>query len=126
MFRNVIESQWGTGRGIGTDRPLAGKTGTSQNYNDSWFVCFSPEFVLVIRVGFDQPKPMINPRTRQGLTGGGGALKIAKIFLQKVGDKLHKPEFPVPQNIELRSFDPITGKEPTEGGQKITAAFKTK
>ncbi len=124
MFLNVIASQWGTGRGIGIDWPLAGKTGTSENYKDSWFVCFSPEFVLVIRVGFDQPKPMINPRTGKGLTGGGGALKIAKLFLEKIENKLQKTDFPKPPYIEERRFDEKTGVEVTEGG--IKAAFKTK
>ena len=58
MMEGVV--QFGTGRGVGAgfDRPLAGKTGTTQNYNDGWFAGFTPDLVTVVWIGFDNPQSL--------------------------------------------------------------------
>lgn len=58
MMRDVMEH--GTGRRAqeGIDRPLAGKTGTTQDYKDAWFAGFSPDLVTVVWVGFDTPRSL--------------------------------------------------------------------
>jgi penicillin-binding protein 1A len=58
MMEGVV--QFGTGRGVGAgfDRPIAGKTGTTQNFNDGWFAGFTPDLVTVVWIGFDNPQSL--------------------------------------------------------------------
>ncbi|MEK9672163.1 MAG: PBP1A family penicillin-binding protein [Rhodospirillaceae bacterium] len=63
MMAGVIDG--GTGKRAAIDRPAAGKTGTSQNYRDAWFVGFTPQLVAGVWFGNDDGKPM------DRVTGGG-------------------------------------------------------
>jgi penicillin-binding protein 1A len=56
MMTGVIEH--GTGRKAAIDRPAAGKTGTTQNNRDAWFVGFTPDWVAGVWVGNDDGRPM--------------------------------------------------------------------
>ncbi|MBV1833393.1 penicillin-binding protein 1A [Novacetimonas pomaceti] len=58
MMRDVIRRGTGVRAGAGIDRPIAGKTGTSQDFNDAWFAGFSPDLVTVVWVGFDTPQSL--------------------------------------------------------------------
>lgn len=62
MLQAVVS--WGTGKGADIGRPAAGKTGTSQDYRDAWFVGFTPDYVAGVWVGNDDNTPMKN------VTGG--------------------------------------------------------
>ena len=68
MLQEVMIS--GTGRGAQLDRPAAGKTGTSQEYRDAWFVGFTADLVVGVWVGNDDGTPM------NGVTGGGLPARI--------------------------------------------------
>ena len=57
---------------FGVDLPLAGKTGTSQNYSDAWFVAYNPSLVMVTRVGASTPSIHFN----SGANGSGSALAL--------------------------------------------------
>ena len=58
MMEGVV--LYGTGKpvGAGIDRPLAGKTGTTQDFNDGWFAGFTPDLVTVVWVGYDNPQSL--------------------------------------------------------------------
>ena len=58
MMEGVV--QYGTGKpvGAGFDRPIAGKTGTTQDFNDGWFAGFTPDLVTVVWVGYDNPQSL--------------------------------------------------------------------
>ncbi|MBE7620571.1 PBP1A family penicillin-binding protein [Gluconacetobacter entanii] len=58
MLRDVIRRGTGVRAGVGIDRPVAGKTGTSQDFNDAWFAGFSPDLVTVVWIGFDTPQSL--------------------------------------------------------------------
>ncbi len=58
MMEGVIKNGTGVSVGAGFDRPLAGKTGTSQDYNDGWFAGFTPNLVTVVWMGFDTPQTL--------------------------------------------------------------------
>jgi penicillin-binding protein 1B len=96
MKRGVIE---GTGRYLHNRfswAMLAGKTGTSNDYRDSWFVGVDGREVTTIWVGRDDNKPT-------GLTGASGALRVYANYLQKrVPKVLH---LPWPQGITMIGFD---------------------
>jgi penicillin-binding protein 1A len=58
MMEGVILHGTGARVGLGFDRPLAAKTGTSQDYNDGWFAGFTPDLVTVVWMGFDTPRTL--------------------------------------------------------------------
>lgn len=68
VLRGVITG--GTARRAAIGRPAAGKTGTSQNYRDAWFVGYTPDLVTSVWVGFyEEEKPMLSVRGRRGFGG---------------------------------------------------------
>src|SRR4029077_21105367 len=59
MLRDVVERGTGaSARALGVRGPIAGKTGTTDQYHDAWFVGFSSAVVVGVWVGFDQPAPI--------------------------------------------------------------------
>jgi membrane carboxypeptidase/penicillin-binding protein len=87
----------GTGRalaGVGRFGDLAGKTGTSNDGRDAWFVAYSPALVVGAWVGFDDGRAA-------GLTGAGAALPIVARFLDQAAPTDGWSSFPVPDGIEV-------------------------
>ena len=82
--------------------PIAGKTGTTDDEHDLWFVGFTPELVSVVWVGFDDPAPV-------GLPSSAGALPIWTDFMTAVLGKRVRGLFPRPSSVEVVSVDPQTG-----------------
>jgi len=109
LLQEVLES--GTGRGArlrGFTRPAGGKTGTTNDYTDAWFVGFSPDIICGVWVGFDQPKTIINKGT-----GARCALPIWSDFMIEAHRDLPPRNFPVPSNI-------VTKKVCGESGLLVT------
>jgi penicillin-binding protein 1A len=119
MLQGVVER--GTGVRIRElDRPLAGKTGTTNDSFDGWFVGFSPDLVVGVYVGFDTPRTL---GARE--TGSSVAVPIFKDFMQAA--LAGKPSIPfrVPPDIRLVRVDPETGLPTQPGDRKaILEAFK--
>lgn len=74
MLREVISS--GTGRAAAIGRPAAGKTGTSQEFRDAWFIGFTPDLVTGIWLGNDNSSPM------KRVTGGGLPARLWRSFMK--------------------------------------------
>lgn len=107
MMVGVVEH--GTGRGIkafGITRPVAGKTGTTSDYKDSWFVGFTPDLVCLVWVGFDD-------NTSTGLTGSKGALPIWASIMRKVLESRPEQQFVDPPGIIRAQIDSKTKKRMT-------------
>ncbi len=120
MLEGVIER--GTGRRIrDLDRPLAGKTGTTNEGQDAWFVGFSPDLVVGVYAGFDQPRPL-GPREE----GASVAAPIFKQFMAAALAGEPKVPFRIPSGIRLVRVNAKTGVPPLQGetGQTILEAFK--
>ena len=103
QLEGVIER--GTGRRVrwmGFDRPAAGKTGTSSNYTDAWFIGFTPDLVAGVWVGFDDPSKSLE------LTGSQAALPIWVRFM-KEASRGYPKDFRVPEGIVFRRIDKNTG-----------------
>ena len=101
--------------------PIAGKTGTTNEEKDAWFVGYTPDMVVGVFVGYDTPRPM-----GKGNTGGALAAPIFGDFMkQVVGDKPASP-FRVPPGIKLVRVDLKTGlrSQPGDSGTSIMEAFK--
>src|SRR6476646_2806514 len=114
----------GTAAGVGfgkeVGKPIAGKTGTTSDYKDAWFIGFTPDLVVGVYVGYDKPQTL-----GRGETGGHVAAPIVKEFLKvALADKPAVP-FRVPRGIKLIRVDPKTGMRAGPDTQRaILEAFK--
>jgi penicillin-binding protein 1A len=101
-------------------KPIAGKTGTTNDEKDAWFIGFSPDLVVGVYLGFDKPRHL-----GRGATGGVLAAPIVRDFLKvALADKPAVP-FRVPAGIKLVRIDPKTGMRAGPGDQRvILEAFK--
>ncbi len=97
--------------------PVAGKTGTTQDCRDAWFVGFTPKMVAGVWVGRDDGAPL-GPRE----TGARAALPIWLAFMESaLGDRSHG-DFPEPPGLEHRNMDPVTGKPDPAGVDALVRA----
>jgi penicillin-binding protein 1A len=109
MMRSVIDH--GTAKAAAKlGRPLAGKTGTSNNARDAWFVGYSPELVAGVWVGFDDHRAL-----GKGESGGKAALPIWMAVMQRALGDRPEVEFPVPRGVEHAQIDPVSGLRAYEG-----------
>ncbi len=130
MMRAVSE---GTGRAASLgERPLAGKTGTSQDYRDAWFVGFTADFVCSVWIGNDDNAEM------NRATGGGLPARVFKSFMQSVSHDLPVRRLPgvdyllVAQSVPNSNFPSGLGFEESgennapesEGDDGILRAFE--
>ncbi len=109
LMEGVI--QHGTGRGaiqMGLRRPAAGKTGTTNDYTDAWFVGYIPRLAAGVWVGFDDPKKSVRK------TGSKAALPIWAQFMID-GARGPVDDFRVPSGIVFREIDKETGLLKYEG-----------
>ncbi len=90
-------------RAAGFTRPAAGKTGTSNDYRDAWFVGFTPDLVTAVWVGFDQ-------RAELGLTGARAALPIWTDFMGGATAADPPRDFPTPPGVTLVLIDRESGR----------------
>ena len=111
----------GTGRGLkNLNLDLAGKTGTTNNNTDAWFIGFTSKLVIGVYVGMDEPQSL-------GLyeTGAKTAMPIFKDFVTKSIKKKDARPFKVPKNIIMMVIDPISGEKASFGSkEKIIEAYK--
>lgn len=108
MLKNVVS--FGTGwRAKELGRPVAGKTGTTNDYRDAWFIGYTPGLVAGVWVGYDDMRPIGELET-----GSRAALPIWLEFMKSID--LGPPEdFPVPEGIVARYVDKKTGLLGVEG-----------
>jgi penicillin-binding protein 1A len=119
MMEGVVER--GTGKKMKiVGKPIAGKTGTSNDERDAWFIGYTPDLVVGVYIGYDNPKPM-----GRGRTGGELAAPIVADFMRlALRDKPATP-FRVPRAIELMPIDAKSGKRGIYGKDGvILEAFK--
>ena len=102
------------------DWPVAGKTGTMDDYTDAWFIGFDPEITIGVWIGYDEKKSL-----GRGETGTTAALPIwidlMKARIEQRG-RDPRPEFPAPGNIVTVTVDRATGV-PATGDAAITETF---
>ena len=103
MLKGVVDN--GTGRSISVlGRPLGGKTGTTNDYKDGWFMGFSPDLVAGVYVGFDNPKPLA------GEAGGTVAAPIFRDFMKVALEDEPIVPFRIPEGITLSPVTRDTGE----------------
>ena len=87
--------------------PLAGKTGTTNDYKDAWFIGYSPDLAVGIWVGFDTPRDM-----GEGETGGRIAAPIFRDFMREALKDTQPTPFRIPSGVRMVRIDPRTGLLP--------------
>jgi 1A family penicillin-binding protein len=90
--------------------PSAGKTGTTDEYRDAWFVGYTPQVITGVWVGYDKPRP-----GGKGFTGGAVAAPIWERFMRKAVAARPVTDFTKPDTVVSVSIDPTTGYLATEG-----------
>lgn len=119
MLEGVI--QRGTGRRIASlNRPLAGKTGTTNDYRDGWFIGFSPDLAVGVHIGFDEPRPLGRRES-----GGRVAAPVFKDFMAEALENEPPTPFRIPPGIRMVRVSAGSGTLPTgeEGERVIWEAF---
>ena len=121
LLRGAVER--GTAKKLKTLKvPLAGKTGTTNDNYDAWFIGFSSNLVIGVYIGFDNPKTL-----GKFETGSKSALPIFKDFVENALYKEDFKEFKIPENIYLTSLNYDTGRKSAPGEKNtIIEALKRK
>ncbi|MBX9747180.1 MAG: PBP1A family penicillin-binding protein, partial [Hyphomonadaceae bacterium] len=100
--------------------PLGGKTGTTNDYKDAWFIGFSPDLVVGVWAGFDTPRDM-----GEGETGGRISAPIFRDFMREALRDEQPTPFRIPQGVRLVRVDYQTGLLPgPETTQTILEAYR--
>jgi penicillin-binding protein 1A len=136
IMTNLLEGvvQNGTGwRAKTLGRPVAAKTGTTDQFLDAWFIGYTQEFITGIWVGFDEERSL-----GENETGSRTASPIWVTFMSKILNERPVKDFPIPEGIEFMKIDPKTGqvslgreailecfKEGTGPTQKVSSRSKT-
>ncbi|OQY39882.1 hypothetical protein B6228_02515 [Candidatus Atribacteria bacterium 4572_76] len=112
MMKGVIER--GTGWNAKIGRPAAGKTGTTNDFVDAWFIGFTPELVTAVYIGNDDRKPLGNK-----MTGGVVAAPIWAKFMKNALKNNEKKDFSQPNKITKISVCKESGLLPTDSCPEI-------
>jgi 1A family penicillin-binding protein len=105
MLKDVMV--YGTAKSLrkfSQERPAAGKTGTTDDYRDAWFVGYTPQVITGIWVGYDRPRP-----GGKGFTGGAVAAPIWERFMRPALAARPAVDFAKPETVVAVSIDPATG-----------------
>ena len=116
MMTQVVQNGTGQRAQLG-DRPVAGKTGTTSEARDAWFIGFTADYVTGVWMGYDNNTPL------SGVTGGGIPAEIWHEVMMRVEDGL--PITPLPLIVPEPRLRPAPGTDPTplppQGGQPETS-----
>lgn len=110
MMKDVMT--YGTAKSLkkfSQGRPSAGKTGTTDDYRDAWFIGYTPQVITGVWVGYDKPRP-----GGKGFTGGAVAAPIWERFMRKAVASKPPVDFTKPDTVVSVSIDPATGFLATE------------
>jgi penicillin-binding protein 1A len=122
LTTNLLESvvQKGTGwRAKSLKRPTAGKTGTTNDLKDAWFIGYVNQLLAVSWVGYDQERPLGKRET-----GSKAAAPAWVSFMAEATKDMPVEHFPVPDSIEFRPIDPLTGLlSPEDSPDIVIEAF---
>ena len=118
MMEGVIKR--GTGRGISVGVPIAGKTGTTNDAKDVWFIGFSSTIVAGCYIGYDQPRTL-----GSGASGGGMCGPVFQSFMTEAVKTYGGSEFRVPPGGFFINIDRLSGARLPDGatGDNVQAEY---
>jgi penicillin-binding protein 1A len=106
VLAEALERGTGTAvRRVGLKAPAAGKTGTTNDGADTWFVGYTPDLVAGVWIGFDQPRPIV-----EDATGGRLAAPLWGRLIERIYERRPRPKpWEMPRRVVKRPVDPATG-----------------
>ena len=110
MMKGIVK--YGTGKLANLPRPVAGKTGTTSDYRDAWFVGFVPQLVCATCIGNDDNSETVK------VTGGWVPALMWKEFMTMATQKMPAQDFPRPKGLVSVKIDWLTGKLATQFSPK--------
>jgi penicillin-binding protein 1A len=118
MMEGVV--QRGTARGINLPVPIAGKTGTTNEARDVWFIGYSSNIVAGCYIGYDQPQPLGN-----SASGGGMCGPVFESFMNVAVNEFGGSDFRVPPGGYFVNIDRFTGARlgPNASGENVVAEY---
>jgi penicillin-binding protein 1A len=120
MLEDVIDRGTGAGaRSLGVNFPAAGKTGTTDEFKDAWFVGFSSRLVVAVWVGFDQPAPI-----GRNAYGARVALPIWASFMTQASRVVRPGRFEAPESLRQEQLCRISYLKPMQECPVYTEYFK--
>lgn len=123
IMTNLLQGvvKYGTARRIlALNRPVAGKTGTTNNLHDAWFVGYTPRYITGVWVGYDEERSL-----GKGETGARSAIPIWLGFMKKVLENKPVRVFQMPEGVVFSKIDAETGLLPSTDSKKtIFECFK--
>jgi penicillin-binding protein 1A len=119
LLKSVIRE--GTGRAAASaPGAIAGKTGTSNDHRDAWFVGYSPQVVSGVWIGYLKEKAL-----GMSETGGKAAAPIWAEYMRAISSSYSKNDFPIPEDIVFAYVDKLTGKIAAPSNpNRVRVAFK--
>ncbi len=96
------------------ERPLGGKTGTTNESKDTWFIGFSPDMVVGVFIGFDDPKSMGKRET-----GSTAALPVFQDFMKEALKDTSPTPFRIPPGVKMMRVNASTGRAPMPGDKNV-------
>ena len=108
LITNMLESVVNAGtaqslRRMGIDFPLAGKTGTTNNYRDAWFVGYTPDFLALVWIGFDNGDSLYT-------TGAGAAIPVFAKLVGNMPGYISQNEFTIPPGVIKKKICKVSGE----------------
>jgi len=119
ILRDVMT--YGTAKGLkkfSQEHPSAGKTGTTDDYRDAWFVGYTPQVITGVWVGYDKPRP-----GGKGFTGGAVAAPLWERYMRKAVSVKPATDFIRPDSVVSVSIDTATGCPASENSLKMRDEF---
>jgi penicillin-binding protein 1B len=117
MLQSVVKE--GTARSLqwrGVSWPVAGKTGTTNNFRDAWFVGYTPDILALVWVGFDNADPI-------EATGAAAALPIWADLMNAIPQYRSETDFKMPQGVEIILVCSVTGRPAVAGCPEPTEVY---
>jgi 1A family penicillin-binding protein len=119
ILRDVMT--YGTAKGLkkfSQDHPSAGKTGTTDDYRDAWFIGYTAQVITGVWVGYDKPRP-----GGKGFTGGAVAAPLWERYMRKAVSVKPSVDFIKPDSVVSVSIDTATGCPATDKSLKVRDEF---
>lgn len=113
----------GTAKGKAIGRPAAGKTGTTQQYRDAWFVGYTPTMSTAVWVGFPDAQREMKSVRGKPVTGGSLPAEIWSAFMKAALEGVEPMDFTRPKGIKTVQVCAVSGGTPTEYCEKKVPAM---
>ena len=113
IMKGVVKSGGTATRAALSKIPVAGKTGTTSDSKDAWFVGYSPYYTAAVWMGFDEPRKIVD-KSGRSVTGGSFPAEVWRVVMEEVHKNLAYKDFEKPSGLVTVDICTKSGKKPSE------------